>query len=453
MVANESFLRLTTDRQVTFVEKMVRTYKEVVSGFSGKNLRRGLAATALAVGMAGTAGAQNFAAPVTAASGLTQEGFPIFHFADIDGDGDQDAFISLYDADYERFFGFQENTGTAAEAAFAPVDSNKFNLPGLNFNPTTIDLSDVDNDGDLDLFMGSYDFNTGNAPIYGWENTGTGTAPNFPLGVAANPFNFQPSASLSEVAFVDLDGDGDDDLLMNLAINEDTIEQFRYQENLGIMGTFPQYGPAQDNPFGLTNDALDRTIINTGDLDMDGDQDLVVGGTRYDEDAMNFYYYQNAGSATSPSFLPPTLNPFDLQLSEGVEILVPTFVDLDGDGDIDIISTVYDYIVGENSVLFWENEGGPASVTDANSVDRARVYPTTVENILNWEVETNATVNNGHLRVLDLTGRTLETNRIDLIGGPNRGTVNVADLPAGAFVVQLFDGAGRNLVSRRFFKQ
>ena len=73
-------------------------------------------------------------------------------FADIDGDGDLDAFIGESNGN-TLFF---RNTGNASSAAFAAATPNPFGLSDVGgwSSPT---LADIDADGDLDAFVGDSD--------------------------------------------------------------------------------------------------------------------------------------------------------------------------------------------------------------------------------------------------------------------------------------------------------
>jgi len=398
MIEDGSFFQLGKVKQLELRNRLAKLSQEVRAVFSVRRIRKTLAASAILLGLAVSTHAQSFASPVQVTNGLVQEGTPIYHFADIDGDGDQDAFMSVY-GDSTRVFRYQENTGTAEVAAFG--DASEFPLSGgVNFKPTTIDFSDVDNDGDLDIFIGSYDFDGAATPIRGWENTGSATNPSFPIASASNPFNFQPSAEISEIAFADLDGDGDDDVLMNDYDETMDYEQFRYQENLGIQGTFPSYAAPVVNAFGLSNMNVETYVMSFDDLDEDGDQDLMISGNDNNYSSV-FHYYENTGTPMAPAFAASVSNPFGLEVPDNSEVLVSDFVDLDGDGDSDIIATVYNTDMEESSVYFYENLG-LTNTQDLSLVNQFSLYPTLADQTINWEIQMIETIRNSNLEIVDI---------------------------------------------------
>jgi hypothetical protein len=106
-----------------------------------------------------------------------------------------------------------------------------------------------------------------------------------------------------------------------------------------------QFKPKQVNPFGLTPTTPDWTMQAMADLDGDGDLDLMASG----RDG-NFVYHQNTGTAKSPSFSTGVPNPFGLPAGVG-DFREPTLVDLDGDGDLDMVVAEY------SGTYFYQNTG------------------------------------------------------------------------------------------------
>ena len=251
-------------------------------------------------------------------------------FADLDGDGDLDAFVGGEDANVHFF----ENTGDARNPTFATVSVNPFGLESftLSYAPTFVDL---DGDGDLDAFIGR-----GTGDVFYFENIGDANNPTF-ASIEVGPFGLEGVNSYSNPAFADLDGDGDLDAL----IGEDGVG-CKYFENTGDANN-PAFATASINPFGITT-VLSNAAPSLVDLDGDGDMDAFIG-----ESTGNIRYHENTGTFTQHAFKSSVTNPFGL-IDIGDLSTSPSFVDIDSDGDLDVF--VVDRIV-TGAITYFENTG------------------------------------------------------------------------------------------------
>ena len=122
----------------------------------------------------------------------------------------------------------------------------------------------------------------------------------------------------------DMDADGDQDLFAG----DYYTGQLRYYENTGTANA-PQFAPAKLFPFALYSVGF-ISGIELYDFDQDGDFDLTVGGKG------ELYYFQNIGSANIPNFAPADTNHNDIALITDA-YTYSTYGDLDDDGDIDLL--------------------------------------------------------------------------------------------------------------------
>jgi hypothetical protein len=207
-------------------------------------------------------------------------------------------------------------------------------------------LADFDGDKDLDLFWGDF-FEAGVLLI---ENIGpTCSTPSFQVDPVLLPYADTRTSGYNAPAPADLDRDGDLDFLMGV-----------------IGGSFNPVKTAADNFYHWARTAPDRFELRTsrflngidlgsesmpaaGDIDGDGDLDLVVGN-KVDPatgDAGRLTIFENAGTATAPVF----------RERAGVKIvdayhLAPALGDLDGDGDLDMLLGTWN-----QDVRFFRNQG------------------------------------------------------------------------------------------------
>ncbi|MBU2510990.1 VCBS repeat-containing protein, partial [bacterium] len=141
-------------------------------------------------------------------NGVNVGNFASIHFADIDNDGDYDAFLGEYD----KVINYFKNTGSATSPTMTEQTGSNalFPDPVVDAFVTRISLADIDNDEDLDAFIGDWD---GTLTYY--KNTGSSSGPIFSkLTGVDNPMNGVDVGDGANPAFVDIDGDGDTDLFV-----------------------------------------------------------------------------------------------------------------------------------------------------------------------------------------------------------------------------------------------
>ena len=140
-------------------------------------------------------------------------GFNAPRFADIDNDGDSELFLGVqsgaYGIDDIDNFWYYENKGTSTVPQFT-FETKNF-IPTLDiFTKSVPTFIDMDNDNDLDLFIGNeFVPYTSGGRIYCFENTGTNLDPVLVL-YDSSIFGDNIGNNLAPT-FADIDGDGDQD--------------------------------------------------------------------------------------------------------------------------------------------------------------------------------------------------------------------------------------------------
>ncbi len=168
---------------------------------------------------------------------------------------------------------------------------------------SSIALGDINNDGYLDLIV------TGNrvegAVLNSYTNNGA--------GISLTPQFFGIGVMFSSIIFGDIDNDGDLDLIVS---GDDGFGGNRLDRYFND-GTGDFSGP--DN----IGTGVDYSAIALGDIDLDGDLDLIVSGT-----GANLTLYTNNGTGT-----------FSMKKIFGISFQQSSiaFGDIDNDDDLDFI--------------------------------------------------------------------------------------------------------------------
>ncbi|MDT0553574.1 VCBS repeat-containing protein [Urechidicola vernalis] len=184
-------------------------------------------------------------------------------FFDADGDNDQDIYVVSGSSEFEEY------SNMFQDRLYINNGDGSFNksvnmLPNINSSGQTVVSSDVDNDGDLDLFVGGrvipdkYPF----APESQLLINENGKFINKTKSLAAEMRNI---GMVTDAVFTDYDNDGDDDLMvvgewMPISIFENNSGKFSLIEN-----SF------------LTNTTGLWFSIAANDIDNDGDSDYIIG--------------------------------------------------------------------------------------------------------------------------------------------------------------------------------
>lgn len=332
-------------------------------------------------------------------------------FVDIDNDNDKDLFIG---SDLSKVSYFQ-NTGSAQNPAFTLItDSLPILSQSFNYAPS---FADLDNDGDMDMMLGSYIKDS----LWFFRNTGNATSFNFTLEARGHQIGLSTLGQSSTPTFADIDNDGDKDLFIGA-----TNGRIFFYKNTGSASNF-QF-EFQTN-FYNSIDVGDESVPKFFDIDNDNDYDLFIGM----RDG-KIFFYKNEGTSQVPDFVFQTAEYKGLNVQQ---YACPEFVDIDADTDADLF-------VGNNKggIFYFENNkvSGINTVSSSEPVDFKlhQNYPNPFNpiTIIKFDLKKNSA--DVKMNVFDALGKHItELLNESLSAGSYSIAFDASELPSGVYFYKL----------------
>ncbi|MCG8575892.1 MAG: T9SS type A sorting domain-containing protein [Flavobacteriales bacterium] len=230
---------------------------------------------------------------------------------------------------------------------------------------------DINNDGIRDLISSPADVVTSHnwESVWWFTNSGADNEPTFNYG--GKTFlqgGMIENGTSSLPVFFDANGDGLKDLLVSCRtkFNESTLTKYstiNYYENTGTAEA-PEFTFVEEDYEDITTMGLGAGISfypTFGDLDGDGDEDMVLG-----EYIGYIYYLENTGGAGNAAIFNTSviLNDIESDPIQRGNHPNPHLIDLDRDGDLDLV------IGGTNGFLtYYENVGTEESFSFEHVTD------------------------------------------------------------------------------------
>jgi hypothetical protein len=266
---------------------------------------------------------------------------------DVDGDGDLDVVlanagrngagttVSIYRNDGQGNF--------ASGQAFAAGP-----------NPTALAAADFDHDGDLDVAVTNHGFFAEGTTVTLLKNDGAGSfGTSVTLAVGDAP---------RKIVAADLNADG----WADLAVANDRHNSIRNRVTILMNDASGSFSPAVAYDAGLPQGyaADGAACLAAGDLDNDGDLDVVYSSRKIYEDGIlpvgGYQVFSNNGDGT---YAPSQYKRFAVPYSQGVEDL--EIADLDGNGWLDIVGAQFSDTA--ESAFYVVRRGGAADYPPATA--------------------------------------------------------------------------------------
>lgn len=272
--------------------------------------------------------------------------------ADYDRDGDLDVFLSGFTGQPDRLM--RNDTTVAGRVAFTDVTAAVCPILSDPNPGEGLAWGDLDGDGCPDLMVANYEVSGRGTPDRLFLSDGVGGLRD--LSSLVSTADARPGRGAS---MVDFDQDGDLDVYVS---NYRLEPNYHWINRLRETGAFTLRGEDR----GLTYLRAHTLGSEWGDLDGDGDVDMVMGNLSHPGQPMVQVGLQQAGRFT----LTPGR---DLGIAWEEAHLNPTLLDADDDGDLDLyLTTTY----GRQGFLYQNRsrEDGKLAFRDVTETSEAVTY-------------------------------------------------------------------------------
>ncbi len=275
---------------------------------------------------------------------------------DPDKDGDADVLLGDISCDSIKFFRNVPINGFNVMNNFT-IDYPNTNDPVSIFQYPSCYYVDIDDDGKKELLVSPNKTQAENQKsIFLYKNYATSITAKDSFELVSKAFMQDVSIDVGEQAYpvlYDLDKDGDLDLLIGSGFFIDATDNnlrkstIYHYKNTGTV-TNPVFTYVTDDFLNIKSFALKNLRPAFGDLDSDGDDDLLLGNF-----SGTFIAFKNtAGAGQVPVFI-PDVNKIPSSINVG-NLSSPVILDVNKDGKNDIISG---QLNGKLSLLLQQSNG------------------------------------------------------------------------------------------------